>query len=108
MKEYFFGWNKIKEVCSDLYATLSNNKSFLSSKRLERLVLFLAAVSIAVCYVWYTRASITTTEIISICTMLLAYGGFNTVMGRKDKNDSKAADQTDKIIEEKIEDKKQP
>lgn len=106
MIRYFFGWDKIKEVCSDLYATLSNDKSFLSSKRLERLILFWAAVSIAVCFVWYNRGTITTTEIISICTMLLAYGGFNTVMGRKDKKDSISADQTDKIIEEKIDDKK--
>lgn len=107
MKEYFFGWGKIKEVCTDLYATLSNNKSFLSSKRIERLVLFGVAVGISICYVWYNRSTIATTEIIMICTMLFGYAGFNTVMENKDKKDSKVADQTDKIIDEKIEDKKQ-
>lgn len=105
MKKYFFGWDTIKKVILDLYATLSNNKSFLSSKRIERLILFWAAVGISICYVFYNRADISTMEIISICTMLFGYAGFNTVMGNKDKKDSKAADQIDKVIEEKINDK---
>lgn len=106
MKEYFFGWGKIKEVCSQLYATLSNDKSFLSSKRIERLVLFGVAVGIAICYVWYNRSTISTTEIIMICTMLFGYAGFNTVMENKDKKDTKTAHQVDTIIEDKISDKK--
>lgn len=108
MRKYFFGWNTFKKVICDLYATLSNNKSFLSSKRIERLVLFWAAVGISVCYVYYNRTTITTTEIIMICTMLFGYAGFNTVMGNKDKKDDKTATQTDKIIDEKIDDKNQP
>lgn len=106
MNKYFFGWGSIKKVILDLYATLGNDKSLLSSKRLERLILFWAAVSISICFVWYSRATITTTEIIMICTMLFTYGGFNTVMGHIAKKESKEAAQTDKIIEEKIPDKK--
>ena len=108
MRKYFFGWDNLKKVFVELYATLSNDKTFLSSKRIERLVLFWAAVLIATCYVFYNRADIATIEIISICTMLFGYAGFNTVMGNKDKKDDKASAQVDKVIEEKIDDKNQP
>ena len=95
-------------VICQLYATLSNNKSFLSSKRVERMILFNAALGIAVCYVWYNRADITTGEVIAISGTLFGYAGFNTIMGTQDKKIDKAAAQTDKIIEEKIDDKNQP
>lgn len=97
-----------RKVITDLYATLSNNKSFLSSKRVERMLLFNAALGIAVCYVWYNRATITTAEIIAISTMLFGYAGFNTIMGNKDKTIEATTAQTNKIIEEKIDDKKPP
>lgn len=82
-------WGLIKGVVVDLYSTLSNDKTFLSSKRVERMLLFSAALGIAVCYVWYNRSDITTTEVIAICTMLFTYAGFNVYMGNKDKKDTK-------------------
>lgn len=82
---FFFGWKKIKMVVSDLYETLGEGKSKLSSKRIERLVLFMSATSIAVCYAWYKRATITTAEIVTICSMLFVYAGFNTIQSRIDK-----------------------
>lgn len=109
MKNFFLClYRTIRKVITDLYATLSNNKSFLSSKRVERMLLFNAALGIAVSYVWYNRATITTTEIIAISTMLFGYAGFNTIMGNKDKTIAATTAQTDKIIEEKIDDKNQP
>ena len=98
-------YKTIRKVVTDLYATLSNNKSFLSSKRVERMLLFSAALGICLCYVWYNRSDITTAEIVTITTLLFGYAGFNTIMGNKDKTIAAATAQTDKIIEEKIDDK---
>lgn len=100
-------FSTIKMVICQLYATLSNNKTFLSAKRVERMLLFNSALGMAVCYVWYNRATISTSDIVIICTMLFGYAGFNVVMGNKEKKDEKSAIQTDKIIEEKIDDKNQ-
>lgn len=95
-------YKTVRKVVTDLYATLSNDKSFLSSKRIERAILFNAALGMSVAYVWYRRASITTTEVVAISTMLFGYAGFNTIMGNKDKA---IPAQT---AEEKTEDKKPP
>lgn len=76
---------KLYTLFNDLYATLSNDKSKLSAKRIERMILFGLVVTIVSGYCWIRRTSLTTMEIISICTMLLGFAGFNVVMGNKDK-----------------------
>lgn len=81
--------DKLYSVFNDLYNTLSNDKSKLSAKRIERMILFGLVVTIVSGYCWMRRAELTTMEIISISTMLFGYAGFNVVMGNKDKKDER-------------------
>lgn len=74
----------IKKWIFEIVKTLSNEKSFLSSKRLERLILFWSALTVSLFYFWIHRLTITTAEVVIICSMLFGYAGFNTVMTSKD------------------------
>lgn len=77
-------------ILKDLYATLSNTKSFLSLKRIERAILFCLSVGILSCYVWHVRNTISTVEIMGIITLTFGYAGFNVVMGNKDQKNEKS------------------
>lgn len=85
-KTGMFGWDNFKKLVLELIYTLSGKKSLLSSKRIERMLLFNAALGMSCCYVWYHRATIGVPELISICVMLFGYAGFNTAMSMKEKH----------------------
>lgn len=84
-----FTWNNAQQVVKDLYETLSNRASKLSSKRLERLVFTLTAVSLVVaCFIYlYTHDQLTATETVILITPLMIAGGYNLSKGQQEKKD---------------------
>ena|SRR3990167_4518938 len=105
MKNLFFGWNNIREVLRDIYATFSNEKSYLSSKRIERAILFNTAMVLICVFVWHKRNDLSAAEFLMIVSPLFVYAGFNTIVAASAKKDEKVAAQTDVIIKDKIPDK---
>lgn len=110
MKKYFFGWGNTKDVFKDIYATLSNDPSKLSGKRLTMFVANNSVVALTWFFVIYMvlRCQLTAVDFGIAILPLTVMGGYNLAMNIKAKNDDKTAKQTDKVIEEKIEDKSKP
>lgn len=91
----FFGWNNIKKVIKDLYATLSAHKSYLSSKRLERFVFTIAVLAMELgAFVFFIhKGTLTSTDVVMLITPLLLAAGYNmsqTEKAKKDKNEPEA------------------
>lgn len=76
---------KILFFFEELIKTLSNEPSFLSSKRIERCILFNVSVGIICCFVWYKRATISMLEVTGLVTLLFGYAGFNVKQLQKEK-----------------------
>lgn len=81
---------KIAFLIGEFVKTLSNQKSFFSSKRIERCILFNVAVGIICGYVWQNRSTITMLEITGLATLLFGYAGFNVKQLQKEKADDKS------------------
>lgn len=89
--KYFFGWENIKKIIKDLYQTFSNNKSFLSSKRIERFAFTAVALGIVIgSFVYLVKSDkLTATDSIILITPLLVAAGHNMIQTEKGKkNDS--------------------
>jgi len=78
---------KVKWLVSELVLTLSNKPSFFSIKRLGRAFLFNTALISIICYLWNRRATIETSDIVLVFSVLMGYAGFSSVMSRQDKID---------------------
>ena len=78
---------------SDLYATFSAQKSYLSSKKIERFVSFTSATLIIVAYATLRLCCVTcvnaldTGSIVLLSSTLYGYGAYNSFLLRKEKND---------------------
>lgn len=90
MKKYFFGWENIKIVLKELYMTLSSHKSFLSSKRIERLVLSVSAISIVLGTFIYLiiENKLTSTDAIMLAGTLFVAAGYNMSQTQKEKKEN--------------------
>lgn len=76
-----------------IVATYSNKPSYFASKRIERSMLFMAALGIICCYIYYSRATISATEVMGFVVLMGTWAGFNV----KQLAAEKAADRKDKI-----------
>lgn len=78
--------NRIKNswFLRELLKTLSNNDSFFSSKRIERLILFLNSMILIDVYCYSNWSKITVTEILLIFSAQMVYAGYQVVQLRKD------------------------
>jgi hypothetical protein len=80
---------------SDLYATFSSQKSYLSSKKIERFVSFTSATLIIVAYATLRLCCVAcvdgfdTGSIVLLSSTLYGYGAYNSFLLRKEKNESK-------------------
>jgi hypothetical protein len=80
---------------SDIYATFSSQKSFLSSKKIERFVSFFSATLIIVVYATLRLCCVAcvnaldTGSIVLLSSTLYGYGAYNSFLLRKEKNESK-------------------
>lgn len=108
-KKYFFGWGNFKWLVREVSYMYSNKKSFFSKKRIESSSAFIAALSIIVGHIIYTRNTITNSEVLADATLLFAIAGYTVNQIQKEKKDSpdnqdfyekelKKTEQTKKII----------
>ena len=75
---------RLKWHLKELNKTLSHEPSHYSSKRIERMILFVNAIVLLDLFVWKQYAKLTTTEIVAIFTAQMLYAGFQTKQIFKD------------------------
>lgn len=77
-----------KEIFNEWIKTFSNKDSFLSSKRIERFVIFSVMLLLTIIFLGkgIFECSILATDFAIVITLWLGLAGFNTIQGRKDKN----------------------
>jgi hypothetical protein len=79
---------------NDLYATFSTEKSYLSSKKIERFVSFTSATLIIVIYATLRLSCVAcvngfdTGSVVLLSSTLYGYGAYNSFLLRKEKNDT--------------------
>ena len=82
-------YNRFLWHLKELNKTLSNEPSHYSSKRLERLILFISANLIVDYYVWEHHAEMSTSDILLVFGAKMVYAGFQVKQIQKDtKNES--------------------
>jgi hypothetical protein len=71
----------------ELLLTLSNQKSFFSSKKIERFFAFGTMLLSANVYLWYHifQCTLTSTDLMIVVGGFLGYAGFSIIQSRKDK-----------------------
>ena len=78
--------------------TFSNKKSLLSSKKIERFIVFNVFLVLTILYVWKNIDDLESRDFIEITLVWLAYGGYNSFMNMKDrkmeKQDSETPEET--------------
>lgn len=87
--KYIFGWDNIKTVLKEVYATLGSEPSKLSSKRLERLALSVSAISIVIASFVYlvVEDKLTATDGVMLSGTLFVAAGYNMSQTQKEKKD---------------------
>lgn len=78
-----------KEIVSELTKTFSNKPSFLSSKRIERFVIFSTMLGVTLFFLIKNilKCEISAVDFTIVVTLWMGYAGFNTVLINKDKKD---------------------
>jgi hypothetical protein len=69
----------------ELILTFSNKKSFFSSKRIERFIVFNVFLVLTVMYVVKNIDDLDSFGFIQIVGLWLAYGGYNSLMNLRDR-----------------------
>ena len=78
--------NNVKiDYWREFIMTFSNRSSLFSSKKIERFVAFCVMLIISVYYLLTNIGTIKALEFVEIISVWLAYGGYNSAMGLKDK-----------------------
>lgn len=78
-------FDKFKLLFSELWSSLSTKPSFLSSKRIERMVFTVTVVAITWIANMYNLGKWTSTDHMITLAPLLVAAGYNVVQERKDK-----------------------
>lgn len=63
----------------------SNKKSLFSSKKIERTIVFFVFLIITLIYLWFNIKTLRALEFVEVIGLWLAYGGYNSLMGYRDK-----------------------
>lgn len=79
--------NKKKDIgfFEEVIMTFSNNKSLLSSKKIERFIVFNSFLVLSIYYIFINIDEIDTRSFIEIIGVWLFYGGYNSFMSLRDK-----------------------
>jgi hypothetical protein len=85
-KKYFFGWTNIKWVIKELILTFSNQPSFFSSKRIERAILFSAALTSYMIWFFYHYKLLSPTDMVIVTGPIFFYAGYSMNTTQKEKN----------------------
>ena len=75
----------IKELLFEFVATFSSDKSYFSSKRIERCIVFLVMLFLTIFFVVKKHETLSAPEFVLIIGTWLGYAGFNTVQIKNDK-----------------------
>ena len=76
---------KESNFTDEVILTFSNKKSLLSSKKIERFIVFNVFLVLTVLYVWKNIDTLESRDFIEITLVWLAYGGYNSFMNLKDR-----------------------
>jgi len=74
-----------KNFIDEVILTFSNRKSLLSSKKIERFIIFNVFLVLTTFYVWSNISKLEPRDFIEIILVWLGYGGYNSFMSFKDK-----------------------
>ena len=77
--------SKENDFMDEIVLTFSNKKSLLSSKKIERFIVFNVFLVLTVLYVWKNIDTLESRDFIEITLVWLAYGGYNSFMSCRDK-----------------------
>lgn len=81
----FFGWANLKWLLTELLAMYSTKDSYFSKKRFESAIAFISATGLILCHAYYTRATITNSEILADAALLFAIAGYTVNHIQKEK-----------------------
>lgn len=76
IKWYVKFYLKVKWHLNELNKTLSSEHSYYSSKRIERLILFISANAIVDYYVWEHHETMSTNDVLLVFGAKMVYAGF--------------------------------
>ena len=79
----------VKRLIREWLLTFTNKPSLIASKRIERFILFMVAITLTCFYVWHRRNDISPEGLLLIVGPLFVYAGFNTIRIAKDEKETK-------------------
>lgn len=85
LPKMFFGWSNLKWLIKEFVAMYSNKDSYFSKKRIESAMAFLSALGLILTHAYYTRATITNSEILADATLLFLIAGYTVNQIQKEK-----------------------
>jgi|LauGreDrversion4_2_1035121.scaffolds.fasta_scaffold932780_1 hypothetical protein len=85
MKKSSENTKKETSFADEVILTFSNKKSLLSSKKIERFIVFNVFLVLTILYVWKNIDDLESRDFIEITIVWLAYGGYNSFMNLKDR-----------------------
>jgi hypothetical protein len=85
LPKMFFGWTNLKWLIKEFIAMYSNQDSYFSKKRFESSMAFLSAMGLILTHAYYTRATITNSEILADAALLFAIAGYTVNQIQKEK-----------------------
>lgn len=77
--------SKENSFIDEVVLTFSNKKSLLSSKKIERFIVFNVFLVLTILFVWKNIDTLEARDFIEITLVWLAYGGYNSFMTFRDK-----------------------
>ena len=82
----FIGWSNFKWLIKEFIAMYSNRDSYFSKKRFESSLAFLGAMALVLGHAYYSRATITNSEIIADAALLFGIAGYTVSQIQKEKS----------------------
>ncbi len=77
--------DKENNFVDEMILTLSNKKSLLSSKKIERFIIFNVFLFLTIIFIWKKIDTIEARDFIEIMIVWLSYGGYNSFMNFRDR-----------------------
>ena len=75
----------ISNIFYQIYATFSEQPSFLSSKKIERFIVFMCMLPISIIYIIKNIKTLDAPNFMIVVGGWLSYSAYNTIMNFKDK-----------------------
>jgi len=97
LPKMFFGWANLKWLVKEFIAMYSTKDSYFSKKRFESSMAFLSAIGLVLTHAYYTRATITNSEILADAALLFAIAGYTVNQIQKEKKPTGSDDASKEI-----------